>query len=99
MLSILKKKYNIGVSSDMAYLCTSGEPVCPVPESYSGRDQLAITGLHGGGHTAQLCNHLDAGYSWTEDNGTNCLFFFKNIICFSIRAQCEVYSKLWNTKF
>lgn len=26
-------------------------------------------------------------------------FFFLNIICFSIRAQCEVYSKLWNTKF
>lgn len=54
----------------MADLCTSSRPVCPVSEGHPGGDQLVVTGLHGGGHTAQLRDHVDAGHPRATDHGT-----------------------------
>lgn len=58
------------VFPDMAYLCTSGRPVRPVPKGHFGRYKLVITGLHGGGYSAQLWHYLDAGHPWAPDLGT-----------------------------
>lgn len=55
----------------MAVFCTSSGPVCPVSEGHSGGNQLVVAGLHGGGHTAQLWDHMDAGHPWASDHGTN----------------------------
>lgn len=55
----------------MADFCTSSRPVCPVSEGHSGGNQLVVAGLHGGGHTAQLWDHVDAGHPRASDHGTN----------------------------
>lgn len=54
----------------MADLCTSSRPVRPVFDGQFGGDQLAVTGLHGGGHTSQLWVHMDAGHPRSADHGT-----------------------------
>lgn len=56
---------------DMADLCTSSGRVCPVSECHSQRNQLVVTGLHGGGDTAQLWDLMDAGHLRATHHGTN----------------------------
>ncbi len=55
----------------MADICTSSGPVCPVSEGHSGGNQLVVAGLHGGGHTTQLHDHMDAGHLRASAHGTN----------------------------
>lgn len=55
----------------MADLCTSSRPVGPVPQGWSGGNQLVVNDLHGGGHTRQLWDHMDAGHRGTTGHGTN----------------------------
>lgn len=54
----------------MADLCTSSRPVRQVPGGLSGANQLVVPGLHGGGHPAQLRDHVDAGHPRAADHGT-----------------------------
>ena len=59
------------VFPDMADLCPSSRPVCRVPAGLPRCDQLVVTSLHGGGHTAQLRDHLDAGHRRAAGHGMN----------------------------
>ncbi|KAM9413299.1 solute carrier family 49 member A3 isoform 2-T2 [Salvelinus alpinus] len=54
----------------MADLCSSGRPFSPVHGCHPGPDQLAVHHLHGGGHSSQLWDHMDAGHLRTP-NHTN----------------------------
>lgn len=53
----------------MADLCTSSRRVCQISERHSGGNQLVVTGLHGGGHTAQLWDNMDDGHPRATDHG------------------------------
>ena len=54
----------------MALLRPRGRPGGRVHERVSGPDQLAVAGVHGGGHPSELRGHVDAGHPGTPSHGT-----------------------------
>lgn len=53
----------------MADLCTNSGPDRPVSPRGRVGCQLALAGLHGGVHTLQLGDHVDAGHAGPADHG------------------------------
>lgn len=51
------------VSAVMADLRSCGRPDSRASACDSGPSQLALCGLHGGGHPSELHHHLDAGHT------------------------------------
>lgn len=72
-------------------LCTSSRPVRPVSKGQSGGNQLVVTGLHAGGHTGQLWDHMDAGHPRATVLGTK---LTDTVTEASPAAHCNLYCRL-----
>lgn len=81
------KWFSLCVFPDMADICTSSRRVGRVSEGQSGGHQLVVTGLHGGGHPAELWDHMDAGHPRASDHGTELGLKTET----SQGAQCNLY--------